>query len=145
MRDFLLSQATPHDLWWNGDPASAMSAVLMGLKLNERDGDERRLFTYKLMQRLLTGLTGLGFTTHNSTGFPIVSVRLKAAELMIEVSKLLYESHVLATLAPYPSVKKGDEAIRLTVTTSNTEEEVDTLIAAFAKVKEFLLSKGKEI
>jgi 8-amino-7-oxononanoate synthase len=144
MRDFLLSQATPHDLGGMG-PASAMSAVLTGLKLNAQDGDERRNRTYALMQRLLKGLTDLGFETHNSTGFPIVSVRLKAAHLMVEVSKLLYENHVLVTLAPYPSVKKGDEAIRLTVTTTNTEEEVDTLIDAFSKVKAYLLKEGMEI
>lgn len=144
MREFLLSQATPHDLGGMG-PASAMAAVLAGLKLNAQDGDDRRNRTYKLMQRMLKGLGDLGYTTHNTTGFPIVSVRLKAADLMIEASKLLYENHILMTLAPYPSVKKGDEAFRLTVTCTNTEEEVDALIAAFAKLKEFLLGKGEEI
>jgi len=144
MRDFLLSQATPHDLGGMG-PASAMSAVLAGLKLNAQDGDDRRNRTYKLMQRLLKGLIDLGFETHNSTGFPIVSVRLKAAHLMVPVSQILYDNHVLCTLAPYPSVKKGDEALRLTVTTTNTEEEIDTLIGAFKKVKEYLLKEGMEV
>jgi 8-amino-7-oxononanoate synthase len=144
MRSFLLSQATPHDLGGAG-PASAMSALLAGLKINALDGDNRRNRTWKLTQKALDGIGALGFSTHNATGFPIVSVRLAAGHLMVEVSKILYEHNILATLAPYPSVKKGDEAIRLTFTASNTDEEVDALIQAFMRVKEFLIAQGADI
>ncbi len=144
MRNFLLSQATPHDLGGAG-PASAMAAALVGLEQNERDGDERRRRVHDLTVRLLDGLNDLGFTTHNVSGFPIVSVRLKAAHLMVEASKILYANHILCTLAPYPSVKRGDEAIRLTVTTTNTEDEVDQLVRAFSALKDYLVELGLEI
>lgn len=144
MRSFLLHQATPHDLGGAG-PASAMSAVLAGIKINAIDGDNRRNRTWKLVQRALEGIAALGYETHNKTGFPIVSVRLKAAHLMVEASKLLYQHHILATLAPYPSVKKGDEAIRCTITTTNTDEQIEELINAFAKLKEFIIANGAEI
>lgn len=144
MRNFLLSQATPHDLGGAG-PASALSALLAGLMLNADDGDRRRNKTWELVQQALAGLRELGFETHNTTGFPIISVRLKAAHLMVEASKLLYEHHILATLAPYPSVKKGDEAIRLTITATNNEKQIEELLSAFAILKGFITQKGCEI
>ncbi|MBX9689290.1 MAG: pyridoxal phosphate-dependent aminotransferase family protein [Candidatus Obscuribacterales bacterium] len=144
LREFLLSQATPHDLGGMG-PASAMSAVLAGLKINEREGDERRKKAYRLTQKAIKGFEAMGFRSHNSTGFPIVSVRLSAGELMVEASKIIYDNHILLTLAPYPSVKRGDEAFRITFTATNTDEEVDQLLLAFSKVKDFLLANGAEL
>lgn len=144
LREFLLSQATPHDLGGMG-PASAMSAVLAGLKINEADGDRRRARAYELTQRAIKGFTDMGYRTHNTTGFPIVSVRLSKGELMVEASKLLYENHILLTLAPYPSVKKGDEAFRITFTATNTDEEVEQLLLAFSKLKDWLLKQGVEL
>ena len=144
LREFLLSQATPHDLGGMG-PASAMSAVLAGLKINAEDGDRRRQRTWDLTQRAIKGFNDMGYRTHNTTGFPIVSVRLSKGELMVEASRLLYENHILLTLAPYPSVKKGDEAFRITFTATNTDEEVEQLLLAFSKLKEWLIKQGVEL
>lgn len=137
LRDFLISQATPHDLGGAG-PASAMAALLAGLKLNQERGDQIRKRIYDLTQRALIGLTELGFKTYNKTFFPIISVHLPESDFMIEASKILYENHILLTLAPYPMVKRGNEAFRITVTSTNTEAEIDQLIKAFAELKKNL-------
>ena len=73
--------------------------------------------------------------------FPIVSVFLGKSEDIIEISKILYDNHILLTLAPYPMVQRGKESLRITVTTTNTEEEIDQLLLAFEKLKSFLLQK----
>jgi 8-amino-7-oxononanoate synthase len=141
LRDFLISQATPHDLGGAG-PASAMAAVLEGVKINAEKGDAIRQRIHILTQRALNGLQDLGFDTYNTTSFPIISVPLYDGDLMIEASHILYQNHILLTLAPYPMVKRGNEAFRITVTSTNTEEEIDQLILAFSKIKEFLIEKN---
>lgn len=137
MRSFLISQATPHDLGGAG-PAACMSAVLEGLRQNELSGDKKRANIHYLTKKAVTGLKNLGYTLRHTTGFPIINVLLGTSDHIIEISEILYQNHILLTLAPYPMVAKGRESLRITVTTSNTEEEVDQLIRAFALLKESL-------
>lgn len=137
MKSFLLSQATPHDLGGVG-PASAMAALLAGLEINEQKGEGKRKVINELTQKAIAGLKDLGFEIETKTGFPIIYVKIKDSSHMIEMSKILYENHILLTLSPYPMVKKGEEGMRVTITTTNTTEEVDQLILAFEKVKDYL-------
>lgn len=141
MRDFLLSQATPHDLGGAG-PAASMAAVLEGLKINCKRGQEIRSQINRLTKKAIHGLKDLGYTVNNKTGFPIISVWLGSSDHIIDISKILYENHILLTLSPYPMVRKGDEALRITVTTSNTEEEIEQLIKAFTVLKPYLQQEG---
>ena len=48
------------------------------------------------------------------------------------------EEGILVTVAPFPMVKRGDESHRLSFTAANTDEDVERLIAAFAKVREVM-------
>lgn len=137
MQKFILSQATPHDLGGAG-PASALAALLEGLKLNNEIGDERRQKMFRLTNIANKGLKELGFTVTNTTMFPILYVKTGNDKNMIEISKILYDNHILLTLSPYPMVKRGEEGLRVTITATNTEEEVKQLLQAFAKVKEYL-------
>lgn len=138
LRDFLLSQATPHDLGGAG-PVSAMTALLKGLEINSREGDMRRQRMWELTQKAILGLRDLGYRVENDLGFPILFVFLGKSEDIIAISKILYENHILLTLSPYPMVKKGEEGLRISITATNTDKEVDQLIEAFSKLKEFLL------
>ena len=141
MRQFLLSQATPHDLGGHG-PASAMSALTAGLKINQKEGGALRIKIWNLTSKVVKGLETLGYKVNNKAGFPIISVWLGRSDDMIEISKLLYSDHILLTLSPYPMVKHGEEALRITVTATNTEQEIDQLLKAFANLKVFLDEKG---
>lgn len=141
MKEFLISQATPHDLGGHG-PASAMTALLKGLDLNRVEGEALRTRIHQLTQKAITGLRGLGYQVDNTTGFPIISVWLGRSDDIIEISKRLYGDHILLTLSPYPMVSKGSEALRITVTATNTEAEIDQLILAFSNLREFLTDKG---
>jgi 7-keto-8-aminopelargonate synthetase-like enzyme len=42
-------------------------------------------------------------------------------------------------------VKKGDETLRITVTSANTEAEVDALLTAFGIVGDYLRSVGASL
>ncbi len=138
--DFLFSQATPHDLGGHGS-ASAMAAVLKGLEINEQRGDEIRSKLYELTRQTKRGLFDLGFTMQGITDFPIISVWLGDSENIIAISQILFDNHVLLTLAPYPMVQRGEESLRVTVTPSNTQDEVKALHHAFSEVKKYLIVK----
>ncbi|MBF5058998.1 aminotransferase class I/II-fold pyridoxal phosphate-dependent enzyme [Candidatus Neptunochlamydia vexilliferae] len=141
LRDFLISQATPHDLGGAG-PASALAALLAGYQINKTEGQARRRQMYDLTKKAVDGLEELGYTLETPSDFPILSVLLGKSDDIIAISKLLYENHILLTLAPYPMVKRGKESLRITITATNTEEEIDQLLVAFKKLKSFLIEKG---
>lgn len=134
LRRYLISQATPHDLGGAG-PASAMCAVLEGLKINASQGEFLRSKMSELTRMAIKGLTEIGFDTFNETGFPIISVKVGSGKDMIKASRVLYENHILLTLAPYPMVKKGSEAFRITITATNTSHDIAQLIKAFKELK----------
>ena len=116
-----------------------MAALLAGLEINEERGEEKRKRINELTQKAIKGLSDLGYTVENKTGFPIIYVKMEKSEHMVAMSKILYDNHILLTLSPYPMVKKGEEGMRVTVTCTNTEEEIDQLILAFKKARDFLL------
>ena len=141
MKAFLKAYATPYDL--SGPcPTASLQSVIAGLAVNEARGDAMRKELHRLTKRVLDGLRDRGFYIDNDTGFPIVSVWIGETEHLIEASRMLWDDGILVTLAPYPMVRKGDEALRLTVTASNTDDEVDTLLKAFDRIKSYLESKG---
>ncbi len=137
MKQFLQAYATPYDL--SGPcPSASLGSLIAGLKVNEQKGDGLRDKVYRLTKMAVDGLRDMGLVVENKTYFPIVSVFVGDTDKLIGSSKLLFENHILVTLNPYPMVIKGKEALRITITASNTEEEVDMLLKAFRKVKEYL-------
>lgn len=136
MREFLLSQSTPHDLGHSAR-VDAMYAALAALEINEQRGDALRSELYGKTSRVIDSLRDMGFDVGSETRFPIINVWMGNSDLMIEASKVLYEHHILLTLAPYPMVTRGNESFRITVTVNNTEAEIDQLLVAFGHLKEF--------
>jgi 8-amino-7-oxononanoate synthase len=135
MKAFLKAYATPYDL--SGPcPTASLQTVLTGLAVNEAEGDQVRRKLYTLTKKAVDGLRKLDFQIDNDTYFPIVSVWIGDSEALSLASKILWESGILITLAPYPMVKKGQESLRITITAANTDEQIDTLIQAFKKVRE---------
>lgn len=131
LHTFILSQATPHDLGGAG-PASAVSALLEGLHLNAETGDTKRTQMVEMTRHTAKALKDMGYTLDKETDFPIIYVLFTETEELIAISKHLYEHHILATPSPYPMVTKDTQGIRLTITSTNTWEQIEQLIKAFA-------------
>lgn len=141
MKAFLQAFATPYDL--SGPcPTASLSSLLRGLEINEAKGSIFRDRLWNLTKKAITGLRNLGFKVVNKTGYPIVYVEIGNNPDLIETSNLLFQEGILVTVSPYPMVKKGKEGHRITITAANTEEEIETLLHAFSKVKEFLSTKA---
>jgi 8-amino-7-oxononanoate synthase len=140
MKIFLQAFATPYDL--SGPcPTASLATLYKGLEINEKRGEAYRSKLWNLTKKAIDGLRNLGFTVINKTGFPIASVVIGNTEDLIETGNILFGEGILVTVAPYPMVKQGQEAHRLTFTSANTEGEIDQLLNAFGKVKQYLNSK----
>ena len=100
--------------------------------------DQIRNQLWQVTNQTVRGLTELGFTVLNKTGFPIVSVHVGNTPDLVTTANMLFDEGILVTVAPYPMVKEGEECHRITLTSANTQEEVDRLLAAFKKVKIYL-------
>jgi 8-amino-7-oxononanoate synthase len=144
MKTFLQAFATPYDL--SGPcPTASLATLLKGLEINEKRGAVYRKKLWDITRISIEGLRKLGFTVMNETGFPIASVWIGDTDDLIATANILYEEGILVTVAPFPMVRKGDECHRLTFTAVNNEEEVKVLLAAFAKVKEYMTTNGKPL
>lgn len=137
MESFIEAFATPYDL--SGPcPIASLATMTQGLKINEKRGEEYRDTLWRLTNRAITGLRDLGYVVENKTGFPIVSVHIGDTEKLIKTANILFDEGILVTVAPYPMMKKGDEVHRITITSANTDEEIEQLIHAFDVIKKEL-------
>lgn len=137
MRKFLEGVITPYDL--SGPcPTASLATLFNGLMINDQRGDQNRRYLWGLTSKAINGLRNLGFRVANKTGFPIVTVHVGNTDDLIKTANILYAEGILVTVAPYPMVKKGEEAHRLTFTAANTTEEVEQLLFAFDKIRAYL-------
>lgn len=134
MATFVKAFASPYDLS-GPSPTASLATLKQGLEINETRGDHYRETLWNLTRKALDGLRAMGYTVHNKTGFPIVSVHIGDTERLIKTANTLFDRGILVTVAPYPMVKQGEEVHRITITAANTEEEVDQLLEAFRAIQ----------
>lgn len=139
---FLKAYATPYDL--SGPcPTASLASLMAGIRVNQLRGDAYRKKLYELTKRAVDGLRALGFHVDNDNYFPIVSVWSGDNERLIKTAQILFDAGVLLTLGPYPMIPKGQEELRITLTSANTVEQVDGyLLEGFRRVRDVLTAEG---
>jgi 8-amino-7-oxononanoate synthase len=108
--------------------------VLAGFDVNEKRGDALRANLWRLSNRVVTALERLEVETPNRSGLPIIEVPIDDHRRIDAVGRLLFDRGVYVTLAAYPLVPKDEVGFRIQLTAVNTDEEVDTLIAALEEL-----------
>jgi glycine C-acetyltransferase len=83
------------------------------------------------------GMKELGFDT-GSSSTPITPIMLGDANLAQNFSRRLFEEGIFAMAIGYPTVPKGKARIRVMISASHTDEDLQTGLAAFKKVGEEL-------
>jgi 8-amino-7-oxononanoate synthase len=136
----LLKVAAPPYLYSGPSPVASLATVLAGFDVNEKRGDELRSNLWRLSDRVLTALRRLGVETPNRSGLPIIEVPLRHHGRIDAVGRFLFDRGIYVTLAAYPLVPKDEVGFRIQLTALNTDEEVDTLIAALEE-----LTAGEEL
>lgn len=132
MKTFLQGFSTPYDL--SGPcPTASLATLMKGLELSAEKGDGMRRRLADLTRKVIDGLRAKGFIVRNLSGFPIVSVSAESRDLT-EYANLLFNLGILVTVCPYPMVPRGQEVLRITITSANTDKQVDRLIGAFGTI-----------
>ncbi len=126
----LLKVAAPPYLYSGPSPVASLATVLAGFDANEDRGDALRAELWRLTGRVLAAVRSLGVETPNRSGLPIIEVPLQDHRRIDAVCRYLFEQGVYVTLAAYPLVPKDEVGFRIQLTAANTDDEVDTLIAA---------------
>jgi 8-amino-7-oxononanoate synthase len=119
-------------------PTASLATALAGLEVNARDGDVRRAAVYALSRRLGEGLRALGYATDNNGYFPIQSAYVGSAERVVHGGRFLFERGFTATMQAYPVVPRDRGVLRFTLTSANTEDEVEGLLTALRAMRDAL-------
>ena len=115
-------------------PTASLASVLAGLDVNAARGDAVRADLFGKTARILDHLTALGVQTPNTSGFPLIEIPLTDADDLHLVARQLLDRGVYTTLAPYPGVPRDQVGFRLQVTAANTDEQIDTVLAALTEL-----------
>lgn len=110
-------------------PAEAAAALEAIRILVSDEGRERLTHLRRLGQKLKQGLTSMGYETI-AGDHPIVPMMIRDTEKTAALVTHLFEHNILVTGLNYPVVPKGDEEIRLQVSASHTDADVDFLLDA---------------
>ncbi len=108
-------------------PAEAAAALAAVGILDSAEGRARLAHLRKLAQKLRRGLLALGYETIEGD-HPIVPMMVRDTAKTSALVAHLFNNDVLVTGLNYPVVPKGDEEIRLQVSASHTEEDVDIFL-----------------
>jgi 7-keto-8-aminopelargonate synthetase-like enzyme len=113
---------------------ASLASALAGLRANDRDGDARRREIYRLTERFVNAVKGIGFEVENGGLFPIVGVVIGGIEHLVAACKLLWEHDIVITPAFYPAVPIDRNLVRVSITAVNTDAEIDQAIGALGAV-----------
>ncbi|MFY2509021.1 aminotransferase class I/II-fold pyridoxal phosphate-dependent enzyme [Vibrio pectenicida] len=140
LKETLLAFSRPLD--YSQQPIPFAFGILnSGLDLLEKEGDQIKQRISSMTMNLIEKMHNLGFSTFSKNNFPIVSVKIPNPEALVSFSRMLFDKYGLyVTSCPYPTMAKGEECIRITVTDANTPEQIDKIVQAFEDNVDFLLS-----
>jgi len=132
-KEMLKVAAAPY-LYSGPSPTASLATTLAGFDVNESRGEELRAVIHRHARRVLDCLTELGVATPNHSGLPIIEIPLREHTHIDAVGQLLFDRGVYVTLAAYPLVPHDEVGFRVQLTAANTDNEVDTLIAALEEL-----------
>jgi len=133
LKRMLKTAATPYT-YSGPSPVAALATAIEGLKVNERRGDELRQDVHDMTRRVLGAVGGLGISTPNASGYPIVELPLANPAEIDSVGTHLFERGIFATMAAYPLVPRSQVGFRFQITAANTREQVEGLVAVLGEL-----------
>lgn len=126
----LIQFARPYIYTTGLSPAIA-AATLESLQLSKRESWRREHLSV-LIKRFRKGATQLGLPLMDSHT-PIQPLLVGSSDRALMLSKKLREHKVLVTAIRPPTVPKGMARLRITLTASHSEQQIDQLLDALAQ------------
>ncbi len=109
----------------------SVASVLAILDLLETQ-PELRTRLWKVTERMRTSFQAMGYNT-GASQTPIIPIHVGDDEKGFMLWKLLRDEGIFTTPVIYPAVPQGQALIRTSYGASHTDEECDTVLAAFKK------------
>lgn len=123
-----LRETVPFYIYSNPITPAEAAAALTALRiLNSDEGLALLARVCGLGGKLHTALTGLGYETIMGD-HPIVPLFIRDTKKTAALVEHLFAHNILVTGLMYPVVPKGEEEIRLQVSATQTEQDIDFLI-----------------
>ncbi len=133
--EYLRQRARPF-LFSSAVTAADVSACMKAVDILQ-ESDELVKKLWNNAEYFKAGMTQLGFDTGKSQT-PITPVMLGEAPLAQQFSKRLFEEGVFAMSIGYPTVPKGKARIRVMISATHTQKDLNYALDKFAKI-------GKEL
>jgi 7-keto-8-aminopelargonate synthetase-like enzyme len=134
----LMLQTTGPYVFSGPTAVACLATALAGLRLNLRDGDARRRHIHRLTRRLVREAVAIGFEVDNDSDFPIVGIVMGGWEQIVTACRILWDHDILITPATFPAVPAKRNLVRFSITSANTDLEMDQAIRAILAVREAL-------
>ena len=125
--EYLVNRARPF-IFTCAMPPAVLAAVLEALDVVEQE-PERRQRLWDNTRHMRAGLHEIGFEVSPS-GTQIIPLMVGEPERAMRFCQELLDRGVFAQGIRYPSVPRGTERIRLTVTASHSKADLDTALTA---------------
>jgi len=116
-------------------PAS-VATVLATLDIFEKE-PERRKRLWEITAKMRKGFQAMGYDT-GPTETPVIPVIIGDDERAFMIWKMLREFGIFTNPVIYPAVAHGQALIRTSYSASHSDEELDTVLAAFEKCGKML-------
>jgi 8-amino-7-oxononanoate synthase len=129
--DWLVNRARPY-IFSTAGPSAAAAAGLQALQVVQHD-PERRQTLLQLAGKLRTQLVAAGISRPTSQG-QIVPVILGDPQRALGAAAALRRQGFFVPAIRPPSVPEGQSLLRISVTALHTDQQIDDLVAALAKL-----------
>lgn len=116
-------------------PAPAASAAALESIRVIRDEPQRREKLWRNARFLREGLLGAGYDLFDSLG-PIVPVRIGDPSKAVRVRDLLRREGIFAPAIRPPTVPRGTDRIRLSVTAAHSKNDLEKTLRIFRKIRD---------
>lgn len=113
-------------------PASAIAAVREGLAIIEQEPARRRRL-WAITRRVIHALRGMGYDTGNSQT-PIIPVLAGTVERTFDMWRMLCEEGIFVNVVLPPAVPNGGCIIRMTLTATHSDEQIDRVLSVLESV-----------
>lgn len=128
-----LRETSPFYIYSNPLTPAEAAAALRSLEILDSAEGLKLLDNLRgLSARLRTGLKKLGFETIGGE-HPVVLVLIRDTRKTTELVQYLFDASILVTGLNYPVVPRGEEEIRLQVSASHTEHDIDYLLEVLGR------------
>lgn len=133
LKELLINKARSF-IYTTGIPAPLCAAAIESLKLI-RDEPFRREYLSAISADVRACLGDMGFTIIDGVS-PIIPVIIGDHVLVMEIARLLYEGGIIIPGIRYPTVRKGEARLRITLQANHTEDDIENLKNAMKQVAE---------